>query len=154
MINHTIVYHLVINPLQPTNTKSVVTTPSQTRESIKTTTFQKEEPIVTTTSQIWKPGKRTTLQTEEPVVATTSRTREPVKTTSTQPEEPVVTTTTQTWRPILIKFPESGEIWQDTGMILGIVFVVIAMLVLITLLLLVIRYYSQNQPKFTNPGIK
>ena len=132
MINHTIVYRLVINPLQPTNTKSVVTTPSQTRESIKTTTFQTEEPIVTTTSQIWKPGKRTTLQ----------------------PEEPVVTTTTQTWRPILIKFPESGEIWQDTGMILGIVFVVIAMLVLITLLLLVIRYYSQNQPKFTNPDIK
>lgn len=90
----------------------------------------------------------------KPVVRTTSQTEEPVKTTTPQTEEPVLTTTPQTWKPILTTFPQTGENGLYTSMILGIIFGVIALLVLITLLLLVKRYNSQNQSKFTNPDIK
>ena len=66
----------------------------------------------------------------------------------------VITTTTKTEKPKLTAFQQTGKHIPDTGAILGIVFAVIALLVLIALFLVVRKYYSRNQPKFTNPDIK
>ena len=66
----------------------------------------------------------------------------------------VVTTISQTGKPKLTAFNQTGKNGADAGTILGIVFAVIALLVLIALLLMVRRYYSRNHPKLTNPDIK
>lgn len=54
-----------MNPLQPTCTKPVMRTTSQTEEPVKTTTPQTEEPVLTTTPQTWKPILTTFPQTGE-----------------------------------------------------------------------------------------
>ena len=97
-----------------------------------------EPPSVTTMPQTGKPVT-TTPQTEEPV------------TTTSQTEEPV-TTTPQTEKPILTPFPQKGKNESDVGMILGIVFGVIALLLLIALVLLFLRR-SRRQPKLINHDI-
>ena len=67
-------------------------------------------------------------------------------------EPPSVTTTPQTEKPILTPFPQKGKNGSDVGMILGIVFGVIALLLLITLVLLFLRR-SRRQPKLINHDI-
>lgn len=75
----------------------------------------------------------------------------PSVTTMPQTEEPV-TTTPQTEKPILTPFPQKGKNGSDVGMILGIVFGVIALLLLIALVLLFLRR-SRRQPKLINHDI-
>lgn len=110
-IYQTIVYHLVMNPLQP----------SYIEPTVVTTTPQTEEPAATNMTQTGKPNVTAYSQTGESQVTNSS---EKVKNGS-----------------------------ADVGMIVGIVFGVIAFLLLIALLLLFFRR-SRTQPKYLNRDIE